>query len=363
MPASPDDGARYAAQVADLVATAETVLLRRIARALAAGITTPGWEHEALARLQLLQRRMGADVTDLEKAVAATIRRVLLEAHNAGAALALTDLERLGLVLPGVPPIASTLRTAEQLADRTAHAIRSVPTLLTRVYRQAVQAGAGEVLAGSNTRLEAAQHVLDRLVSNGVTGFRDVSGRQWGLTSYVEMAVRTEAGQTAVAGHTDALASAGVDLVKVSDSPRECPLCRPWEGKVLSLSGRVGAVLEPSLTGGGAVRVHIAGSLAEAKAAGLQHPNCAHNLTAVLPGATVLKPAVHDAAGYEAKQRQRALERKVREWKRREALALDDAAAARARAKVRAWQAALREHVAANDLKRLSRREQIDVAT
>ena len=177
------------------------------------------------------------------------------------------------------------------------------------------------------------------------------------------MAVRTTTGQAAVAGHVAQLGAAGVDLVVVSDSPRECPLCRPWEGKVLSLSGQVGAVILPSVTDGPPVTVTVAGTLAEAKRAGLQHPNCTHRVTAYLPGATKLDAAQHDAAGYRAKQRQRALERKVREWKRRENLALTDEARARARGKVRDWQAALREHVDTNDLKRLRYREQIGSAT
>ena len=43
-------------------------------------------------------------------------------------------------------------------------------------------------------------------------------------------------------------------------------------------------------------------------------------------------------------------------------MALDDAAARAAQAKVREWQERLREHVAANGLKRLSYREQIGKA-
>jgi len=86
-----------------------------------------------------------------------------------------------------------------------------------------------------------------------------------------------------------------------------------------------------------------------------------HRLVAYLPGATKVK-ATKSPDGYDAKQRQRAIERHVRAWKRREQLALTDEAAAKARRKVRAWQGALREHVDANDLKRLRHREQVGTA-
>lgn len=361
MPANPDDGARLAARVAEIVAEAEAVLLQRMAAALRTGIDSPDWERLALARLVLLRQQLNRGAGLLELRAAEAIREVIAEAYVQGVALAKVDLAEHGIDLDTVPDLDSTTTTG--VLEQAAAAIRQVPNALTQVYQQAVAAGVAEVLGGQVTRVAAAQHVLDRLVLDGISGFRDSAGRNWSLTSYVEMAVRTGAGQTAVQGHVDAIASKGLDLVLVSDSPRECPKCRPWENKVLSLSGRVGAVLEPSRTGGPAVKVEIAGTLDQAKRAGLQHPNCTHSVRAFIPGATKVSPARHDAAGYEAKQRQRAMERKVREWKRREALALDDAAAARARVKVRQWQAELRHHVDAHDLKRLSRREQINVAT
>jgi Phage minor capsid protein 2. len=138
--------------------------------------------------------------------------------------------------------------------------------------------------------------------------------------------------------------------------------CRPWEGKVLSISGNLrGRVELPSMVGEGTVVVDIAGSVDEARAAGLQHPNCTHSLRAFLPGAT-RRPArpTANAKGYEAKERQREIERQIRKWKEREAAALTDEAKAGAAAKVRAWQKAMRDHLAANpELKRLPYREQI----
>lgn len=41
------------------------------------------------------------------------------------------------------------------------------------------------------------------------------------------MAVRTSIARAAIEAHTRTLTEAGLDLVIVSDAPRECPLCRP----------------------------------------------------------------------------------------------------------------------------------------
>lgn len=356
MPASPEDGARHAIRVTAIVEDLERMLLRQLAHDLATGADRDDWGQTALTRLRLWRARADAGVRGAQTRLADVVAEVLVAAHTEGYALALPDLPA---GRPGPAPAGQVLEAADDLTRRVMGALQQTPRLLESVYRQAVTAGASEVLGGKVTRLAAAQHVLDRLLTNGVTGFRDVAGRNWSLVSYIEMAVRTGAGQSAVQGHVDALQSSGIDLVKVSDSPRECPTCRPWEGKILSLSGQVGAVLLPSATGGSAVRVDVAATLDEAKRAGLMHCNCTHSVSAYIPGATSRAPAKANPEGYAAKQRQREMERHIRAWKRRQVLALDDQAASQAAGKVRAWQSALREHVDSNDLKRLRTREQI----
>jgi hypothetical protein len=181
---------------------------------------------------------------------------------------------------------------------------------------------------GAQTRRQAAQSALDRFANRGVTGFVDRAGRRWELESYTEMALRTANGRAQVAGTLDRLQAGGIGLVIVSNHPQECPLCRPWEGKVLSITGTVpaGVVLDD-----GAV---VAGSVAQAQVDGLQHANCRHTLTAYVPGLTVAPGHTADPAGDRARQEQRRLERGVRQWRRREAVALDEPAR---RSGVRPW--------------------------
>jgi len=363
MPASPDDGARLAAAVIERVSAAELALIDIIATRLRAGITGTGWEAAKLAEIQLLRQRLTTGVQRATPAVLAQIRAIVHEAYSHGQALARIDTTdaHLPFVLPMHSPAVVDRLAAQAMANVEA-ALIQVPELLINVYEQAVRNGVAEVLGGVMTRLQAAQQVLDELATRGVTGFRDRSGRAWALESYAEMAVRTGSGHAAVQGHVDALASSGLDLVIVSDAPRECPLCRPWERQILSISGRVGAVIERSVTTGNALSIRVKASLEQARAAGFQHPNCRHSIAAYLPGATIKGVAQADPARYVAGQRQREIERHIRAWKRRKAVALDDAAARKAVAKIRDWQAVLREHVDAYDLTRLSRREQIGKA-
>ena len=179
------------------------------------------------------------------------------------------------------------------------------------------------------------------------------------------MATRSALGRAAVQAHDDRLAAAGIDLVLVSDAPEECERCEPWEGKVLRREGPTGAgtvEVEHATEDDRTVRVRVAGSLPEARAAGLLHPNCRHSIAIYLPGVTKPRPKPPSRATYEQTQQQRYYERQVRAWKRRAAASLDDKARTAANAKVRVYQGRIRELVADTGLPRKSHREQISTA-
>ncbi|WP_131104035.1 phage minor capsid protein [Ornithinimicrobium sufpigmenti] len=366
MPVDPSYGERLARQVSDLFAAAELSLLRRIARTLAAGIDAPTWATDRLTQLDLLRARMARETTELTEQATGTLQHVIATAWTRGQSLAVADLDGLDLDVR-LPP--ARMAGIERLAAETLTVIAPVGQRMLRsaldIYTQVIAESSSVVLLGSGTRVDAAQHALDRLTTKGVTSFTDTAGRQWSAPTYVEMATRTGAGRAAVQGHVDQLQANGLDLVMVSDSPRECAACRPWEGKVLSIGGSVaGAIEVDNLVGEGTVTVRVAGTLDEARAAGLQHPNCRHSVSAYLPGAS--RPATNTRdteTRYAEEQQQRYLERGIRHWKQRAATALTPEAEKRANVKVREWQARQRAHLAATDgLTRKSQREQISRA-
>jgi len=137
-----------------------------------------------------------------------------------------------------VEPLAG-LRAIEALTQETLGNVLATHTGILRstmdAYRSVIAESSSGVLLGDQTRRQAAQAALNRFAQKGITGFVDSAGRGWSMESYTEMALRTGCGRAAVQGHVDRLTANGLDLVIVSDAPRECPLCRPWEGKVLSI--------------------------------------------------------------------------------------------------------------------------------
>lgn len=85
-------------------------------------------------------------------------------------------------------------------------------------------------------------------------------------------------------------------------------------------------------------------------------------MSAYLPGVSRVPKAQASRGTYEDSQKQRYLERQVRKWKRLEDAAMDEATAKARRARVRAYQARIRELAAETGLPRKSHREQLSTA-
>lgn len=341
--ADPDLAMRLAKAVSDLYGDAAARMLRLVAERLARGITEPGWAEAKLLEMVALRTDARRIVAALEAEVPQAVVDALNDAYRTGSSEARREL--------GVDAVRTNTRSVTALIDETVSMVTSTHGQILRladdVYRAVIaETTVPGVVAGVDTRRQAAQRALDRFADGGVRGFTDRAGRRWELESYVEMATRTGSTRAQVAGHLDRYTDDGRDLVIVSDAPQECKACRPWEGRVLSITGAT-----PGYP-----------TVADARAAGLHHPNCRHALGAYIPGLTQRMTHTADPEGDRLRQQQRYLERQVRKWKRRQAVAMEPDAERVARAKVREWQAALKAHVDDNGLKRLRYREQITKA-
>lgn len=378
MPVSPAMAEDLAREVGQLYQDAEAHLLGLLASALEADIDSPRWAELKARSIGDLRTAVEAVAEALQTDTDGAVRRALVEAYNRGRQAAVAELGALDIgrelvareTLPNAPAVD---RLAASMAEDTRPVYQRITRAVVDVFRRITSRASGTQLLTGITRRQASQRALDQFANRGVTGFVDSAGRSWDMASYAEMAVRSVTARAAVEGHVDALTEIGVGLVIVSDAPLECPLCRPWEGEVLTIGGqsgphtiRVEHTIQPSglFTPTRTVAVHVAGSLTEARANGLFHPNCRHSLGAYLPGVTT-RPPHHPTRGttYEDTQRQREIERHIRQWKRREAAAMDEQALRRAGVKVREWQAAMRAHLAAHDvLRREPAREQLGSA-
>jgi hypothetical protein len=153
---------------------------------------------------------------------------------------------------------------AQVLADNTFGRFEDVAQVIGRqvndIYRELALENIRGTVVGYDTWEQTARRFREQLAERGVTGFKDRSGKMWNMSRYTEMVARTTTQQAHIQGTANRLVEHGHDLVKVSHHSGACELCQPWEGKILSITGRTEGF--PTLE--------------EAKVAGLFHPNCRH---------------------------------------------------------------------------------------
>lgn len=204
-------------------------------------------------------------------------------------------------------------------------------------YKRIIFESSMQGVAGIDTRLTTARTALAKFAQNGITGFTSKDGRQYDIRSYVQMASRTALNNAFREGRIRGLEQSSHDLIIVSSVPNPSNLCKPWERKILSISGKSEGYT----------------SLAEAKAAGLFHPNCRHSFSLYTRGLTVIgeTDAEKGYDNYEATQQQRHAETKTRDWKRRLTVADTPEEQAKCKAKIKQWRDTTKQIAADNDLR------------
>lgn len=341
----PAVAAAAASDAALLFGAAQAELLARCTRLVAAALADP-------VLMWTLPSRLRQAAADVAQATAAKVP-ALVSSVVGGAAMQGARAVPAWVTVPGHQPNSVDM-IARDLTDSLTAAAQRITRFADDAYRAAVAEAAARQVGGYLTPREAQRQAWAALMGQGITGFTDSAGREWNLATYTEMAVRTAAARAYRDSQQDRMLRAGLHFFTISTTGRPCPLCAPWEGKVLSATGA------GTFTEDGVVVFDVAATVEEATAAGLFHPNCKHTLTAYIPGRTLLAtndwtPA--DEERYRATQRLRALERAVRAAKAQQANALTPADRRAAGQRVRAGQAAIRDHTAATGLNRRPQRE------
>ncbi len=251
-----------AARLMIMYGEAEREILQELNRAL----LTPDEKRY----LQTMLRNVRAILQDLGDGSRTWCEEAIPEVYMQGGLFADQQVRRMGeKVLVGFGAIHQ--QAVQVLAENAFNRFSDVTQFIGRrvddIYRtMALEAVRGTV-AGYQTWQQVADRFRERLAEQGVTGFTDAAGRQWNMTRYAEMVARTTTMEAHLQGTANRLLEYGHDLVKVSTHSRPCEMCEPWQGRVLSLTGKTEGY--PTLD--------------EARARGLFHPNCRHAYGLWLP--------------------------------------------------------------------------------
>jgi hypothetical protein len=257
------------------------------------------------------------------------------------------------------------LKTAGEIRNLTMTTALSAQ----RAFIDAADLAYLQVTTGAFTYDQAIKAAIKEVASNGLTSINYASGKEDHLDVAMRRAVLTGIGQTTAKAQDMRMDEMGTDLVAVSAhagarNRGTGPMNHEsWQGKVYSRSGT-----NPKYGNFYVITGYGTGE-------GLGGWNCRHSMYPFFEGISyefyndairkdlASKKVTYNGeeiSQYEASQIQRGIERKIREWKRqRDALEVAGKDNRDEIAKVKEWQAKMRDFIHQTDLNRQSVREQI----
>ena len=172
------------------------------------------------------------------------------------------------------------------------------------------------VVSGAESRTKAVRTTIHEMAQKGIPAFVDKSGREWSPEAYVNMDIRATVKNTALEAQFSTMDSLGQDVFEVSSHPGSRPKCRPWQGKLISRSGRTTEITDIN---GRKHKVIPLSQTSFGEPDGLFGINCGHRPRGVSDGlfrkSSVEYDDEEDKALYHKVCKQRELERKVRKSK------------------------------------------------
>lgn len=232
----------------------------------------------------------------------------------------------------------------------------SVLRKMDDVYRQTIFKTHMHLQNGAKTLNQAIDMATKDFLDKGINSIEYKNGARVNISSYAEMALRTANHRAMLLGEGKKRDEYGIHLVVVSAHANTCKMCEPWQGNI---------VIDDIFSHPSADYIEKYKDkyklLSEAIDKGLLHPNCRHALITYFEGITTL-PVVPDGKEairvYEAEQKQRALERQIRKWKRIKEGSIDLDNEYKATMMVRSLESKLMKHLDDNkELRRNGNRE------
>ena len=209
-------------------------------------LAVAGQRRLQLARVIVTLDQLGAYVDP-------TVRQFVADAYSQAADRAADQIAGLNITAPEIPGAFAGVSTEavtalqDAITGRMQASRQTLGREIDDIYARAGRRAALRAVLGAEGSPQAARRQLvadllkdrdiQRAVSSGGPGFVDRAGRKWKLDTYAEMAVRTVTREAVVQGAMDRMASHGITLARVSFHATSCPVCKPFEDRLVSLDG------------------------------------------------------------------------------------------------------------------------------
>lgn len=270
------------------------------------------WQARKLQQLGLLRgQNLKTIQTSRVKLLAAVRKEIEREAMKragmvddatAGAGKSLAS------VLPANadPAIVAVIDTWEKAAAKKFdQAFAPMLSRADQIYTDTIYKAVAKQQLGMSGR-QAIAEACSEWSQQGLQALTDSSGRQWTTEAYAQTVIRSNMTQAATETQFTRMEELGEDLVEISSHLGARPKCEPYQGKIYSLSGT--SKNYPALS-----------STSYGEPDGLFGINCRHIMYPYFPGTEKTfapQNEERNATAYANSQKQRALERSIREGKR-----------------------------------------------
>lgn len=352
--------------ISDLFVSIEQRLIASLKRNLAGhkqwekdeGFDWPAWQAEKLKHIERFRQENRSimdeysDTIDLETRgmmadqFAEGVQMVTDEAEQAKRPSSTPDDHFFGINDRRLENLMKDMYEAEQTAQSAA--LR----MMDDVYRRTISQAATAMAAGATTLPQAIDMAVKDFLRTGINCIEYKNGSRVNIADYVQMALRTAATRSFLQGEAKRRVELGIDTVLVSQYGACSEACLPWQGRVYidDVWGEFSGQTQGDR--GLSSNSNWYPLLSVAVAAGLFHPNCRHTLTTWIEGVSRLPDPMDTAKVREnsaLEQQQRAMEKKVREYKRMAEGLQDPAQVKEYKRKTTAAQKELREFIAEHD--------------
>lgn len=277
------------------------------------------WQVDKLNQLRLVNEDT---IKALAKATGKAEKEIRKAIYEAGIQTIESVDEELKDIYPPLPKpsqidailesyVNQTFRELDNFVNQTLITTNYGEGTVTRMYRQIVEETTGKVLAGLKTTNKAIAETVIEWSRKGIdTAFVDRGGNVWHLERYAETVIRSTVNRTYNELRMSRMEDYDIDLVLVSSLPDPREICSEIQGKVASIK-------EPSENTSKYPSIYEFGY---GTASGIRGINCRHMFFPFVDGVMENNQPQYSeeemTKNRELRQRQRYLERQIRQAKR-----------------------------------------------
>lgn len=240
------------------------------------GIEWTQWQAIQLEELQRFKleaaKKYGLEFKSMNKKIRETIANASLQGASDEELNVLKALEK-GYVLKRERGLSAGFFQTNQkrldaLMNAVEHDMKTAQTAVLRYandqYRKIIFQSQVAASSGALTYEKAVDMATSDFFKNGINCITYSNGAVHNIVSYADMAVRTASKRAYLMGEGQKRQEWGVSTVILNKRFNACPLCMPFEGKVLI----------DDVWSGGSEKDGPYPLMSSAMAAGLYHPNC-----------------------------------------------------------------------------------------